>query len=526
MKYIIGLLILFLNVFTIYSQTDVRQIIKRMDSEIKNRNIYLAAKDSVISEQKNSLSLLSYDNYAENFRLNNIIYNLYKSFQYDSAYHYAYETLYWAEKLKDKDKELTAKGNILFCFISGGSFKEAAEIAENISICGVSSQARGEFYALCTRLYSDMYNYTRIERYRNTYMEKLLSYRDSVLALTSDTSYVHQEIQTLFGFELSVSERIAACEKLINNVSDNHRKAIITSNIAGLYLGEKDTLNAVKYLVESSVFDLKDAVMETTSKTELARCLYNMGYIKAANDYVHLALEEANFYNAVHRIVSINSILPIIKDSYLDIITSQRDDLKLFLILLSILSFSAISGGVLIFKQKQKLKMSEIAIRRQSDILKELHEIKDAYIWQALYAKSDYLDKTDIILKKVDKRLKLKQYSEIINIFSEFNLKEERKNLYCNFDRTFLMLFPSFVEEFNKLFDTNDRVVIEDGSLTAELRIFALIRLGITENDKIARFLNLSVNTIYAYKTKIKAKALVPKDGFDDYIMKIPKKTT
>ena len=143
---------------------------------------------------------------------------------------------------------------------------------------------------------------------------------------------------------------------------------------------------------------------------------------------------------------------------------------------------------------------------------------------QAICAKSDYLDKTDAILKKADYRIRSKQFTDLNRIFGEFNLKEERKNLYLSFDQTFLMLFPGFIEEFNRLFEEKDRFQVDGGpGLTTELRIFALIRLGITENEEIARFLNLSVNTIYTYKAKIKSKSLVPKEDFDEFIQRIPK---
>lgn len=248
------------------------------------------------------------------------------------------------------------------------------------------------------------------------------------------------------------------------------------------------------------------------------------GDYNVANKYVHIALDEANFYNAIHRIISINSILPIIEEAYWETITNQRDNLKKSLILVSLLSVIAFVGIMLIYWQKRKLKTAGKAIEQQSITLKELHEIKDAYIMQAICAKSDYLEKTDAILKKVDYRIKSKQFTDLNRVFSEFNLKEERKNLFLSFDQTFLMLFPNFIEEFNKLFDVKDRFDIDCGfGLTTELRIFALIRLGITENEEIARFLNLSVNTIYAYKAKIKAKSIVPKEDFEEFIKRIPK---
>ncbi len=81
----------------------------------------------------------------------------------------------------------------------------------------------------------------------------------------------------------------------------------------------------------------------------------------------------------------------------------------------------------------------------------------------------------------------------------------------------FLRIFPNFVESFNSLFAAKDKIVLkEQGLLNTELRIFALIRMGISNNDTIAQILEYSVNTIYAYKTKIKTRALVPNDEFEE----------
>jgi len=101
-------------------------------------------------------------------------------------------------------------------------------------------------------------------------------------------------------------------------------------------------------------------------------------------------------------------------------------------------------------------------------------------------------------------------------------LKKEKEELYRNFDRVFLKLFPDFVEEFNKLLKEEHRIVLkEDELLNTDLRIFALIRMGITDNEKIANILQYSVNTIYTYKTKIKNRSLVPNEKFEDYVMQI-----
>lgn len=163
-------------------------------------------------------------------------------------------------------------------------------------------------------------------------------------------------------------------------------------------------------------------------------------------------------------------------------------------------------------------------LNQLNEKLKESNEIKNIRIAQSLYEKSEYLDKIEEILKKLDYRIKAHQYKDLYKLNNEFNLKEERKELFRTFDWNFLMLFPNFVDEYNKLFPPNESISLDaNGTMPPELRIFALIRLGIDKNESIAQFLNLSMNTIYSYKAKIKKKSLIPNEEFESRIMKIKK---
>ncbi|MFR9546811.1 MAG: DUF6377 domain-containing protein, partial [Rikenellaceae bacterium] len=102
------------------------------------------------------------------------------------------------------------------------------------------------------------------------------------------------------------------------------------------------------------------------------------------------------------------------------------------------------------------------------------------------------------------------------------NIKRERESFFADFDHAFLRLFPNFIVEYNALFEAADQVIIDDNTeLPTEVRIFALMRLGITDNEQIAKFLDLSINTIYTYKTKVKNKTIIPKEEFERRILEI-----
>ena len=94
--------------------------------------------------------------------------------------------------------------------------------------------------------------------------------------------------------------------------------------------------------------------------------------------------------------------------------------------------------------------------------------------------------------------------------------------LYAKFDSIFLNIYPDFIEEFNNLLVPEERIYPkQDELLTTELRIYALIRLGITDSNKIASFLRYSLRTVYNYRTKVRNKSAVTRGDFEDYVKKI-----
>ena len=152
----------------------------------------------------------------------------------------------------------------------------------------------------------------------------------------------------------------------------------------------------------------------------------------------------------------------------------------------------------------------------------ESNKIKEEYIGYCFHIASAFIDKIEKLKNQVDSRLTDHKYAEIRYIVNNINIKQEREELFHNFDRIFLRIFPNFVAEFNSFFKEEDQVRLKENELlNTDLRIYALIRIGISENEKIARILEYSVNTIYAYKTRIRNKSTVPNDEFEDRIMQI-----
>ena len=153
--------------------------------------------------------------------------------------------------------------------------------------------------------------------------------------------------------------------------------------------------------------------------------------------------------------------------------------------------------------------------------LTEANTIKQEYITYFIKATSDLINKIDTIQKSTLHKIITKKTEEVIASLKRYNAKEERDNLFHQFDEIFLKLFPTFVTEFNLLFPKDHKCTLKKGDLlNTELRIFALYRLGIQDSNQIADFLELSVSTIYTYKTRIKSTSHF-KDVFEEKIMEI-----
>ena len=205
----------------------------------------------------------------------------------------------------------------------------------------------------------------------------------------------------------------------------------------------------------------------------------------------------------------------MIEAAYKQQIERQRHQLVFFLIVVSILSAFLIVSVILIYKQMKKLS----ATQRN---LKQANHIKEEYIGHFLNLCSIYIEKLDRFRSTVNRKITAGQAEELLKLTKSSQFAGvEQKEFYANFDNAFLHLYPNFVAEFNELLQPEERFVLKTGELlNTELRIFAIIRLGIDDSSKIANFLHYSINTIYTYRNKVKNKA-INRDKFEEEILKI-----
>ena len=216
-------------------------------------------------------------------------------------------------------------------------------------------------------------------------------------------------------------------------------------------------------------------------------------------------------------------ILSLIDLTYQALREKQSDRLRLYIWLISALTLLLVAAIAFIYRQMKRLSVARNHLEQANEQLHLSNHIKEEYIGRFMNLCSVYINRLDTYRRMVNKKISAGQTEELLKVVRSREVMDTGlKELYGNFDTAFLHLFPDFVEKFNELLKPEERIVLRKGELlNTELRIFALIRLGIEDSSQIAEFLRYSVNTIYNYRAKVKNKACILRDDFETHLMKI-----
>lgn len=529
---------------------DVDSLQGVLNHTLENKAQYDNQKLSEIA----AIKILLKQNYGSlNDRYNNCLqlFNAYKSFIQDSAYVYCEKLNNSARLLNDDNKINFAKVNMGFVLISAGMFKEGMDTLKKVNSRYLNADERYQYLFLQARAYFDLADFDKINDYYNKYSQARLKYCDSIISSNQPGSY-----QYLSGLGLkllrseSYTEAVAPYQTILKIKQSYQDSAINYSCLSFIYSKLNKPRLSVLYLIRSAIIDNTHSTKESVSLTNLATIIFQQGDIKTAYTYINAAIADANFYGARHREARISSIIPIIESEQISGIERQRRSLIIYASIITLLVVIVIVFAFIMVKQVAKIRKADKIIVKKNDDLNEANEslkkvnktldkankalsdfntkldeanmIKDEYIGYFFNINSDYIEKIDRLKRSIEKNIKDKRYEEVLSVLNRFNTNFERENLSHSFDRVFLNIFPRFVDDFNALFDEDHQIHLHgDQLLNSELRIFALIRLGIHENETIGKILNYSVNTIYTYKTKVKNKSFVPNDEFEDRIMLI-----
>lgn len=521
-------------------------LLLKLDQAIKERPIYMEQKELKLVELKRQLHRQIPD--EERFAILGTLLDEYRSFNTDSALHMAEEREQIAIRLGNREYIDNARMNKADVLEMTGMYKEVMDLMRNIHIDRLPVDIHPYYYHIYRTVYGLMADYAVTAYEKKLYTELTDKYRDSLLLVNKDNLLIHTLIQSdQYNVRNEYDKAIRLLTDYLALQKDyEHDVAICAYTLSESYRLKGDKEKEKEYLIVSAMADMKTAVREYISLRKLAVLLYQEGDIERAYSYVKICMEDAAACNARLRKLEILEIFPIINDAYQQKTEKQQEQMKWALVSISLLSLFLLLAIFYVYKQMKKVAAARREVIDANKRLKELNDelhlsnaqlkeanhsiaensyLKEEYIGRYMDQCSVYLEKMDNYRRSLGKIAATGNVEELYkNIKSSKFIEGELKEFYTNFDNTFLQLFPTFVEDFNALLADDEQISLKAGErMNTELRIFALIRLGITDSVKIAQFLRYSVTTIYNYRTKVRNKAAGDRDLLEQEVMTIGK---
>ena len=525
------------------STADENDIYSRIDEEIEKADEYDAIKESRINQLKERLEK---ENRPEIKReITDLLILEYESYISDSALHYINLNLINPTVVENKEREnrlLIKKADVA---AHAGLFGESLAILKSLSTSSLDSTLFEEYYNAYCDLLQYQSEYATNSEYGREHEAQRQLYIDSISAVASPGSI---NFVVYAAAEKARNGRSEEAEEMLKETLKKYKSgdrtySIISSILADIYKRKGDKANFEKYIGESVISDIKGSVKENMAIRALATECYEKGDLERADKYLRQSFSDANFYSARMRNAQSSRMLPVIGEAF----TSQQKDLnhklRLLVIFISILAFGFILISIFSVFQVKKIRkvnkrtkemLEDVSVlsAKLSEVNKELSEA-NADLHASDKIKEEYavlfMEYCSLAISS------LQHYQQSLKVTSaQGNLPllvkkinsgvAESKTLaefYSKFDEAILHIYPNFVENFNNLLLPEERVVLKPREgLNTELRVFALIRLGFHDPEKIAKFLRCSLTTVYTYRSKMKKRALNP-ETFEDDLMKI-----
>lgn len=543
-----ALSIVFLVIPSISYAQNIDSLLVVMEEVMLKRNEYDLSKEERINNLKELLEDPEASIENQYYIINRLI-DEYEYYSFDSTLAFIEKNLKLADILDNKELIQESSIRLAKLLATSGRYDESINLLEEISTSNLSEDLIREYYIIYKRCYYELRNISRVSSISGKYDRFYFSYRDSLNAHISkldESSKLFLEVQEQnYRDENDTKRALEINAKRLDLAKMGTREfAMVAFNRSYMSFElDGNRLNQKKFLILSAISDIQSSVKDNASMANLAVILFEEGDVKRAHRYINFSFEDAKFYNSKLRFLDISNVLPVISKSYEIESARQSSKLKKQLVFISILSVVLMATLFFIFRQYQKIKLGREYLKTANLQLKNLNEqlsiknndlkrlyeelsavdtIKEQYIGTFLNLYSEYIDKLDVYRKTVRKYIVTNKANELLKLIkSKDVVDEELKIFYMNFDRSFLHIYPNFIEGFNNLLQEGDQInVKKEDTLTVELRIFALIRLGISNSSQIAKILRYSVNTIYNYRVKVRNSA-IDRDNFENMVKKI-----
>lgn len=297
----------------------------------------------------------------------------------------------------------------------------------------------------------------------------------------------------------------------------SHPYAIEAYNRSTFYEAMGQDREAIAWLLRSAISDVRNGITDNGSSWLVAKECYEAGDLERAYQYSEYSLTNASYFNAPTRFIQTYAQGHEISGQYEQRLHRSSVILTIAMITLAVVLLILAIGILIMLRQNRRLhglnkemKAMNEELRLINRQVKEADKVKEQYICRYLEVQSDYIRRLTTMARRAGEK------------DPAGFLDREMDNFYRSFDDTFLSLYGSFVEDFNALLKPEAQVTPKPGErMTVEMRIFALILLGITSSSKIAELLCYSPNTISNYRVKMKKGAIGDRDTFEQRVQQI-----
>ena len=528
----------------LFANAEIQALYQKLDSVIAKREQYTQDKEQKIDMIKKSARVVT--DKITLMKLYNEIYNEYNHFRFDSAMTYAKKGLELAIKEKNDYYYYLNTIHEAMLLATGGLYSEAKANLDQLTESKMDSTLLYEYNLAQYWLYTYWSDYSNDSEYRTVYWENKIKYLKRTVPLAkkypNDYNYLMGEY---FMYIVGDGHKsLPYYNKVIENEPYNSRLySTACFAISCIYAALGDEEKHEEYLIRTVITDVVTPVKENLSFQELAMLLFRKGgdsQLKRAEQYIQLSMEDAKFYNNRLRIIDTSNKLPAIISKYKEMMKEQNDKLRSSLTWTIILLLGLIISLTFIIRQNKLLSKHRRKIAESNRQLTELNDelsllnsglkqsnskMQVTNVKREALAKlyidlcSKYIERLSKYQKLVCRKIKANQVNDLLSTMTSSRLSDEDAATFMhNFDKAFLDQYPTFITEFNSLLQPGHAIKTKNNTLTTELRIFALVRLGVKESSEIANLLFYTPRTIYNYRSMTKNKA-INKESFENDVL-------
>ena len=517
---------------------EIKKLYHTLDSLIGCQDSFIAVKKAhilAIHDGVKGMKLTS----EQEIALNNRLYDEYLAFNFDSAHHYIKKNIEILQTLNDANLKAGSLIRMAHILAVSGLFEKADAMLGEVSPSQLSTEKKVEYYNQKAELFLYHSEMAQYSPYFKEYIDSAQYYRQLILQIAPKESFEYITNMANYTSEKGNEDQaIRIFEDYLPSIRQGDRRySIITSTLAYFYSRKQQSDMQEKYLLLSAISDLRGTILENNSFRELSAILLERGDYSKAYSYLSQASDDAQLYGSRLRSVQAARLSPLITKAYDAERAQAQRRTNILLIILSLIALLLLGSIIYtlslmrkrclvnekIKKMNAELSQHNDEIRVMNAQMKEANRIKDEYIGRFLELCSNLIHHGEERLKKMNRLARERKLEELYaELKSNAPINGGIRMFHQNFDTAFLNIYPNFVNEVNSLMTEGNGFDVgeETNKLTTELRVLALIRLGIQDNQKIADILRSSITTIYTYRSKLKSRAR-NKDSFEDDIRQI-----